>query len=596
MSEDGSGAHGGSAGGAQDGSAGGAQDGIGAAEAEVVRRRGPSIVWLIPVVALIIGGTIWWQTASSRGPEITILFDEGGGIEPGKTKVKYRGLEVGEVLEVGIRDIDTVEVKAQLGPGARPFMTSETKFWIEKPRVGVGGISGLDTLVSGAYIALLPGVDEAGAPQGRPTTEFQGLLRPPLSAVYPNALRIGLETDDLRGLTRGADLRFRDIRVGEVERYEIHPDGQGVRVWALIAEEYKDLVRPSTEFWNASGVTVDVRPSGVKLEAESVASMLRGGIDFETPPEAYIERPVGDGAIFRLHPGRSAAAEALEQGVGLRLWLESREMPSLSDGDPIFYRDVEIGTIGEPELSEDALTVRVPVRVAERYRPLVRRSSRFWSRSGFRFEAGWRGVETQVGSLGTLLAGGVVLSTPDRLGEEAEDEAVFVLHPEPEEAWLAWSPKIVLREVLEDERLPHVVRLYPERPSGLRVVLVAPRQGSLSPGAPIYYRDRIVGELGELRFSADARHVEADAWIGDRYVSLIRDNTRFWNASGIDVDAGITKGVKIRTQSIEAIMAGGVAFATPDRPGAAVAAGARFTLHPEPRDDWLEWSPSLPLR
>ncbi len=571
-------------------------DPVEAGEAEVVKRGGFSIIWLIPVLALLIGGTIWWQAASNRGPVVTILFDEGGGIEPGKTKVKYRGLEVGEVLEVGIRDIDTVEVQAQLGPGARPFMTSETQFWIEKPRVGVGGISGLDTLVSGSYIAILPGVDEAGVPIGQPKTEFRGLLRPPLTAVYPNALRIGLETDDLRGLTRGADLRFRDIRVGEVERYEIHADGQGVRVWALIAEEYKDLVRPSTEFWNASGIVVEAKSSGVKIEAESLASMLGGGIDFETPPEAYIERPVGDGAIFQLHPTRSAATEALEQGVGLRLWLEAREGGSLSDGDGVYYRDMEIGAVGEPELSEDALTVRYPIHIAERFRPLVRRNSRFWKRSGFEFKASLRGVETKVGGLNTLISGGVVLATPDRPSDEVEDDSVFVLHPKPREGWTDWSPKIVLREVHEEDRLPHVVRLYAERPTGLRVVLVAPRQGSLSPGAPVYYRDRLVGELGEIRFSADARNIEADAWIDKRYATLVRGNTRFWNASGITVDAGITKGVKIRTQSFEAMMTGGVSFATPDKATAPAGAGARFTLHEEPKKDWLKWSPSLPLR
>lgn len=570
--------------------------GVAAGEAEVVRRRGPSIVWVIPIVALLIGATIWWQTNANRGPEVTIFFEEGGGIEPGKTKVKYKGLEVGEVLEVGIRDIDTVEVTAELGPGAWPFMTSETKFWIEKPRVGAGGISGLDTLVSGAYIAVLPAVDPDGRPMGEPTTEFDGLVRPPLSAVYPNALRIGLETKDLRGLTRGADIRFRDIRVGEVERYEIKPDGQGVRVWALIAEEYKDLVRPSTEFWNSSGLQLEVRPNGVRLEAESLASMLGGGVDFETPPEAYIERPVGDGAIFQLHPNRTAAAEALDQGVGLQLWLESRQVGSLASGDSVYYRDVEIGSVGEPHLSEDARSVRFPIHVNERYRPLVRKNSRFWNRSGFEFEADLTGVKTRIGSLGTLLAGGVVLSTPDRPGDEVDGDEVFVLHEKPREAWLAWSPTIVLREVHEDDRLPHVVRLYPERPSGLRVVLVAPRQGSLAAGAPVYYRDRLVGEIGDTRFSADARTVEADAWIDKRYATLVRNNTRFWNASGIDVDAGITSGVKIRTQSLQAIVAGGVSFATPDSPGADVSSGARFTLHEEPKKEWLRWSPSLSLR
>ncbi|NNL66566.1 MAG: MCE family protein, partial [Myxococcales bacterium] len=451
-------------------------------------------------------------------------------------------------------------------------------------------------LVSGAYIAVLPAVDPDGNPMGAPTTEFDGLVRPPLSAVYPNALRIGLETKDLRGLTRGADIRFRDIRVGEVERYEIKPDGQGVRVWALIAEEYKDLVRPSTEFWNSSGLELEVRPNGVKLEAESLASMLGGGVDFETPPEAYIERPVGDGAIFQLHRNRTAAVEALDQGVGLRLWLESRQVGSLASGDSVYYRDVEIGSVGAPHLSEDARTVRFPIQLSERYRPLVRKNSRFWNRSGFEFEADLTGVKTRIGSLGTLLAGGVVLSTPDRPGEEVESDEVFVLHPKPRDGWLDWSPEIVLREVHEEDRLPHVVRLYPDRPSGLRVVLVAPRQGSLSAGAPVYYRDRIVGEIGDTRFSADARTIEADAWIDKRYATLVRNNTRFWNASGIDVDAGITSGVKIRTQSLEAIVAGGVSFATPDSPGGTVQGGARFTLHEEPKKDWLRWSPALSLR
>lgn len=567
-----------------------------AAEAEVVHRRGPSIVWLIPIVAVVIGAIIWWQTSANQGPVITILLKDGSGIEAAKTKVKYRGLETGEVIEVGIRDIDTVQVKAQLGPGAWPFMTDQAKFWVEKPRVGAGGISGLDTLVSGSYITvLLPPLDENGVAQGEPTTEFVALESPPLSAKYPNGLRIGLEAAELRGLGVGSDMRFRDIRVGEVERYQIKPDGQGVRLWALVSEEYRDLVRPSTEFWNSSGVELDVRPSGVKVQADSLASMLGGSISFATPPEAYIERPVGDGAIFQLHATRAVAEEALEHGVGLHLWLEGRTVGSLSDGSPVFYRDVEIGSVEAPELSEDARSVRFPVRIDERYRPLVRRNSRFWNHSGFAFEAGWRGVETRVGSVGSILSGGIVLATPEKPGPEVDDEAIFALYEKPDPEWLEWSPRIVLRDVDDDDRLPHVVALYPERPSGLRVVLVSPEQGSLSAGAPIHYRGRIVGEIGQARFTPDARAVEADGWIDERYATLVRANTRFWNSSGIDVNAGITSGVKIRTESIETIMRGGVSFATPDSPGAEARDGARFTLEEEPKKEWLRWAPALAL-
>lgn len=566
-----------------------------AAEPEVVRRRGPSIVWVIPIVALLIGLGIWYRTTANQGPEVTILFDEGGGIEAGKTKVKYRGLEVGEVLGLEIQDVDTVAVKARLGPGAWPFMTDETKFWIEKPRVGAGGISGLDTLVSGSYIALMPAIDPEGNPVGEPTQTFDGLEKRPLEAVYPNGLRIGLEADDLRGLREGSEIRFRDIGVGEIERYEIKPDGQGVRLWALIAEEYRDLVRPSTEFWNSTGVELDVRPSGVKLQAESLASMLGGAIDFATPPEAYIERPVGDGAIFQLHESRTVAQKALEQGVGLVVWVEARKVGSVRAGDDVYYRDVRIGGVGEPRLSEDARTVRFPLQIDERYKPLVRENSRFWNRSGFQFEADLRGISARSGTVATILEGGIGLATPTVPGEEAQPGEVFVLHEGPEETWQAWSPKITLRELdPEEEPLPHVVPIFPPAYTGLQVVLSAPRLGSLGPGSPVYYRDIVVGEIGESRLAADARTIEADAWIEPRYATLVRTNTRFWNASGIDVDAGITKGVKIRTQSLEAMMTGGVAFATPDQPGAPVGDGAQFTLHPEPDDDWLEWSPSLP--
>ncbi|MBW2447324.1 MAG: MCE family protein, partial [Deltaproteobacteria bacterium] len=518
-----------------------------AGEAEVVERRGPSIVWLIPAVALVIGAIIWWQTSANQGPVITILLKDGGGIEAAKTKVRYRGLEAGEVIEVGIRDIDTVQVKAQLGPGAWPYMTTQAKFWVEKPRVGAGGISGLDTLVSGSYITMeLPPLNDEGIPEGESTLEFIALEKPPLTAKYPNGLRIGLQTDDLRGLGTGSDIRFRDILVGEVDRYELNADGQGVRIWALISEEYRDLVRPSTEFWNSTGVELDVRPAGVTLQVESLASMLGGAIDFSTPPEAYIERPVGDGAIFDLHKDRVSAAAALEQGVGLRIWLEAHSVGSLSEGSAIYYRDVEIGSVGKPELAEDARSVRFPIQIGERYRTLVRKNSRFWNHSGFRFEAGWKGIEAQIGSVGSLLAGGVVVATPNSPGEGVEDHAVFMLHEKPETSWLAWNPSILIREVDEEEKLPRVLRSRGSGHSGVRVVLVAPTQGSLSEGAPIHYRGHVVGEIGDTRFSADSRLVEADAWIEYRYAKLVRTNTRFWNSSGIDVDAGIRSGVKIR--------------------------------------------------
>jgi paraquat-inducible protein B len=568
-----------------------------AGEAEVVERRGPSIVWLIPAIALLIGAIIWWQTSANQGPVITLLLADGAGIEAAKTKVKYRGLEAGEVIEVGIRDIDTVQVKAQLGPGAWPYMTSEAKFWVEKPRVGAGGISGLDTLVSGSYITMqLPPLDDRGVPQGEPTLEFVALEAPPLSAKYPNGLRIGLQADDLRGLTSGSDIRYRDIRVGEIERYDLNPDGQGVRIWALISEQYRDLVRPSSEFWNSSGVQLEVRPSGVRVQADSLASMLGGAVAFSTPAEAYIERPVGDGAIFALHPNRVAAEEALEQGVGLRIWVEARQVGSLAAGSALYYRDVEIGQVGEPELAEDARSVRFPIQIDERYRPLVRSNSRFWSRTGFQFEAGWQGVEVAVGGIATVLAGGVVLSTPDRPGKEVEEDAVFVLHEKPLDEWLAWSPDIELREVDEEFQLPRVIRTREAQYSGKRIVLVAPKRGSLSSGSPVHYRGQPVGTIGDVRFSGDARHVEADAWIESRYATLVRSNTRFWNSSGIDVDAGLTSGVKIRTESMQAIMTGGVSFATPDPPGAEVLTGSRFTLADEPDPRWLRWSPDLPLR
>ncbi|WP_448204295.1 PqiB family protein [Azospirillum sp. sgz302134] len=324
------------------------------------KRRGLPLVWLVPLVAALIGGWLAWRTLSERGPSITITFDTAEGLEAGKSKVRYRDVDVGTVQGVEVApDLNGVIVTVRMVKGAANYLNQGTRFWVVKPRLGFGGVSGLGTLVSGAYIGMDPG-------QGDRTGEFHGLEEPPLIRSSSPGRRFALSADRLGGLGPGSPIYYRGIQVGEVVGYEFTKDWQALTLPVFIHAPYDSIVRPNTRFWNASGLSVSVGAQGPTLSVESLQALATGGIAFETPglgspSDSGTTAP--EGTDFPLYESRSAASEArFTRRVPFMVHFDG-SVRGLHNGSAVEFRGIRVGEVTDIRLDVDPVTgaARIPV-------------------------------------------------------------------------------------------------------------------------------------------------------------------------------------------------------------------------------------------
>lgn len=262
--------------------------------ARVSRSRwGAALIWVIPLVAALVAGYLLYGRLKEHGPEITIRFRDGSGIRIGQTPILYRGVQIGEVTGVGLtRDHQCVEIRARLQRSAAILAREGSVFWIVRPEVGFGSISGLGTVITGPEIQVLPGSGEERA-------EFDGLDAAP-AALELRGLKVVLRTDRLGSLQRNSPVYYRGIEVGVVQEATLAPDATAVHVHVLIRQRYARLVRANSVFWNVSGVSFSGGLfKGVHFKLESLRSLAAGGISFATPNDSA--RQVSDGQVFPLH-------------------------------------------------------------------------------------------------------------------------------------------------------------------------------------------------------------------------------------------------------------------------------------------------------
>jgi paraquat-inducible protein B len=397
-----------------------------------VRRSRFSLVWLVPILAVGLGGYLGWRTLSEKGPVITIYFETADGLEAGKTKVKYKAVDIGVVQSIDVRDESPqIVVQAALDKGAEGHVRKDTLFWVVRPRIGFGGVSGLGTLLSGDYINMFPGPKD-----GPSERTFTGLNYPPLSPPHMG-LKIVLVSPTLSSLNPGAPIYFRQLRVGRVEGHRLAEDGKHIEVDALIEAEHAGRVHTNSRFWNAGGLHLEAGLGKIELHSESIEAMLGGGVSFDSPAGG---KPAEAGARFVLHDSRAELKNAAWLYGGLHVVVEAPALGGVKPGDFVLYREERVGAVVSHSLSTDSRTVRIHLNILSRYATLVRNNSVFWNAGGVTADLGLTGLHMHMESLEALLAGGIAFATPDKPGGRVKAGSVFKLHPEVKDDWLKWRP------------------------------------------------------------------------------------------------------------------------------------------------------------
>ena len=328
-------------------------------EPRIKKKSGPSLVWLIPLVTALIGGWLIFKTLSEKGPVITITFKTAEGIEAGKTKIKYKDIEIGVVDSVYFSsDFSNVIVRASMEKEAAPFLKRETRFWVVRPRLSLRGATGLGTLLSGAYIEIEPG-------QGAPQKSFIGVEVQPVVKADVAGTKIVLLARKLGSIDTGSPIYYQGILAGEVHGWELANDRKSIFIYAFIKAPYDKLVKSNTRFWNVSGMDVSIGSEGIKVRTESVQTLLYGGIAFETPETPAGAKEDVEGLVFTLHESyRSIQEQAFTKKITFILFFEG-SVRGLNVGAPVEFKGIKVGTVKDVRLefnSKDT-SFRIPVLI-----------------------------------------------------------------------------------------------------------------------------------------------------------------------------------------------------------------------------------------
>lgn len=374
------------------------------AQAAIGEKPKFSLVWVVPIVAAIIGAWLVYKAITEEGPTITIVFQTGEGLTAGKTKVKYRSVEVGTVENIELsKDLEHVVVTAKMAPGAKDYLREGTRFWVVRARVTAGEVQGLGTLLSGAYIGIDPVSD------GRKTKEFIGLEKAPVIETDQAGRQFRFTTRELGSLAVGAPIYYRQFSVGRILDYRLELDGT-ITGEMFIEAPYDQLIKENTKFWNASGVEASLTAEGFHVDTQSLTSILIGGIAFETPQTLDQRAEVPENHEFFIYANR---LESLQREYKIQkhfVMIFNESVRGLTIGSPVEFYGLKIGEVVDIsfEVDYEEMTLRVPVLVRIEPERLVPsgEEDKLGQERGDLIARGWR---AQLAT-GNVLTGGKIIN------------------------------------------------------------------------------------------------------------------------------------------------------------------------------------------
>lgn len=319
------------------------------ARPQIRQKRRVSAIWIIPIVAFLLG--IWMVifNLQSQGPEITIVFSTAEGLEAGKTKLKLRNVEIGLVETVVLGDdLESVVVTAQVEKEAEPLLREDTQMWVVRPRIGKGGVSGLSTVLSGGYIQIAPGQSS------NERSKFVGLETPPVTPAGTPGKALTIISDRAGSIGVGDSILYKGYRVGSVETEEFDVEKNGMEYGIFVKAPFDDLVTTSTRFWNVSGLSFTAGADGIKASTGSLDTLLMGGVEFGLPLAVDHGEEVASGMQFLLYDNYAAVNERPYQH-GIEYVVEfPQSVRGLKPGAPVEYRGLSAGHVERVMMSEMA--------------------------------------------------------------------------------------------------------------------------------------------------------------------------------------------------------------------------------------------------
>ncbi len=503
-----------------------------------------------------------FETAEA-GIQISLYFDDATGLEAGITEVIYKGINLGKVTAIDF-DSKLKKIKASLKihPYAKSFLKQGTRFWLVKPRVSLQGVSGLGTLVSGNYISLQPG-------KGKFSRVFDALEKEPSISPLSPGLHLKLKTKELGSVTVDSPVLYHQLPVGKVIGYQLAQDNSHIIVDILVNKQYAELVNANSRFYLASGIKISGGIGDLAIRTESLSAILQGGIGFISPKTGKKALKVKSGDSFDLFDDYQMAQENT-----FPITITFDNANGLKEGTVIKYQGIKVGSIKQLRFFTDLKQVIADVAMDRVVRSVLGKKSRFWV---VKAEFGLASTK----NLDTLVGGNYIQLDPVR-GQPSNHFSALKNGPQKLKA-----------------------------NSGLNLRLKTPLLGSIDINDPVYYRQLKVGQVMGYELSESADFVVIHINIDNRYAPLVHFNSKFWNASGINMDINLFASSKIKTETVQAILEGGISFATPAKEDVIdlndieaqkkmfrrARQNTLFELNDEVNLKWLKWQPKkIPLK
>ncbi|EKO3945461.1 MCE family protein [Vibrio fluvialis] len=476
---------------------------------DVRRNKGISPLWILPILTMILAGWLVVKAIHDAGDRIQIYFSDAQGLVTGRTTIRYQGLEVGMVRDIKLSsDLNSIYVEADVYPEATRLLSADTRFWLVKPTASLSGVSGLDALVSGNYIAIQPGSNIDG--QSDHPDEYHALDSAPSDLLANSGLTISLKASDLGGISIGSQIVYKKIPIGEVYSYQLDESAKSVIIQASIKNEYRHIITSESRFWNVSGVGTTVGFDGIDVRLESLSALIGGSIAVDSPDGG---EPVEQNTQFRLYRDLKTAG----RGIPVKIDLPDNNNINPS-GAPIIYRGIEIGQITNLQLNNDKIVASAAVQPA--FSDLLNSGSHFVLEEA---KVSLTGVE----NLANLVKGNFLTLVPGE-GDRARHFTAV-----------------------------RKAEFSQEQSRSVALKLIAESSFGLEKDAQILYRGVAVGSVTAVKLAADK--VEFDVLIDKQYASLVRSQSRFY-VTGSASAALTESGLSVSIPPAKQLLTGSISF------------------------------------